>query len=57
MPNRKAIARRKFETGTDWDDPRTGKEKAEAFKVQQLAGGHTTKTIEKSEHEVIVEVY
>lgn len=46
-----------FKTGTDWDDPRTGREKAEAFKVQYLAGGYTVRTLERDEHEVTVEVY
>jgi len=48
---------RTFETGDDWNDPRTAKEKAEAFKIQYLAGGYTTYTREHTEHKVTVEIY
>ena len=57
MINRTPVTVRSFNTGSDPKDTRTAREKAEAFKVQQLAGGHVTYTIEHSEHHVEVEVY
>ena len=54
------ILRKRFRTGDAFvsDDPRTGKEKAEAFRIQYLAGGHVVKTIEHDPtHDVEVEVY
>lgn len=57
--NRKPLRIKKFETGKNWDDPRTAEQQADEYKVGQLAGGFTTRTLHPhgDEHLVIVEVY
>lgn len=67
--NRKPLRVKRFQTGKNTfgpvrgahggDDPRTATEQADEYKIGQLAGGYTTRTIhpDNDDHEVVVEVY